>query len=98
MGAFYCLQPNGLYCRFSTVLDCPTDYNLTVYDIVSKCVRDTIRDVKDMIENGLEPFEEIQENFAPINMSVEQFKDILTKMGLPVSETDTDNQNIHIKF
>ena len=22
-------QPNGLYCRFSTIVDCPTHYNMT---------------------------------------------------------------------
>jgi len=27
MGAFWCKQPNGKYCRFSTVVDCITDYD-----------------------------------------------------------------------
>ena len=29
MGAFIARQPNGLLCRFSTVVDCITDYNMT---------------------------------------------------------------------
>ena len=29
MGAFICKQPNGKYCRFSTVVDSITDYNMT---------------------------------------------------------------------
>lgn len=29
MGAFICRQPNGLLCRFSTVVDCITHYNMT---------------------------------------------------------------------
>lgn len=26
MAGFIVKQPNGLYCRFSTVVDCPTHY------------------------------------------------------------------------
>ena len=29
MGAFIARQPNGLLCRFSSVVDCVTDYNMT---------------------------------------------------------------------
>ena len=29
MAGFIVKQPNGLYCRFSTVVDCPTHYNIT---------------------------------------------------------------------
>ena len=29
MGAFIAKQPNGLYCRFSTVVDCVTHYDMT---------------------------------------------------------------------
>ena len=29
MGAFISKQPNGLYCRFSTIVDTITHYNMT---------------------------------------------------------------------
>ena len=29
MGSFICRQPNGLLCRFSTVVDTVTHYNMT---------------------------------------------------------------------
>lgn len=29
MGGFIVKQPNGLYCRFSTIVDCPTHINMT---------------------------------------------------------------------
>lgn len=32
MGAFVARQPNGLLCRFSTVTDCITNYNMTEED------------------------------------------------------------------
>lgn len=28
MGVYYCKQPNGLYCRFSTIVDTVTSYNM----------------------------------------------------------------------
>lgn len=34
MAGFISKQPNGLYCRFSTVVDCPTDWNMTEEDYV----------------------------------------------------------------
>ena len=37
MGAFIAKQPNGLYCRFSTVVDCPTDWNMTEEDYLKLC-------------------------------------------------------------
>lgn len=32
MGAFVAKQPNGLYCRFSSVVGTITDYNMTEKD------------------------------------------------------------------
>ena len=29
MAGFVSKQPNGLYCRFSSVTDCPTAWNMT---------------------------------------------------------------------
>ena len=36
MAGFIAKQPNGLYCRFSTVVDCPTHKNLDIefYELV----------------------------------------------------------------
>ena len=34
MAGFISKQPNGLYCRFSTVVDCPTDWNMTEDDYI----------------------------------------------------------------
>ena len=30
MAGFISKQPNGLYCRFSSVTDCPTAWNMTL--------------------------------------------------------------------
>lgn len=38
MGAFIARQPNGLLCRFSSVVDCVTDYNMTEEEYIEMCV------------------------------------------------------------
>lgn len=35
MAGFVSKQPNGLYCRFSTVVDCPTVWNMTREDYIN---------------------------------------------------------------
>ena len=35
MGGFVSKQPNGLYCRFSSVTDCPTTWNMTREDYIN---------------------------------------------------------------
>lgn len=37
MAGFVAKQPNGLYCRFSTVIDCPTDWNITAEYYIELC-------------------------------------------------------------
>ena len=38
MGAFISKQPNGLYCRFSTIVDTITHYNMTESDYIEFCI------------------------------------------------------------
>ena len=37
MGAFIARQPNGMLCRFSSVVDCITDYNMTEDEYIEMC-------------------------------------------------------------
>ncbi len=37
MGAFISKQPNGKYCRFSTVVDTITNYNMTEKEYIELC-------------------------------------------------------------
>lgn len=37
MGSFIARQPNGLLCRFSSVVDTITDYNLTDEEYIEMC-------------------------------------------------------------
>lgn len=58
MGSFICRQPNGLLCRFSTVVDCVTDYNMTEEDYIEMRANRGRKEDKDIIKNHLIPFDQ----------------------------------------
>ena len=68
MGAFVTRQPNGLLCRFSGIVDCPTHYNMTDDEYiemhVEKAQKEAREEAIDIIENHLKPFEWVREYFA----------------------------------
>ena len=73
MGSYIVQQPNGLFCRFSSFCDCPTDWNMTKEDYISLCMERAKQDAIDTLENHLQPFERIQEDFNPTNMRKVEF-------------------------
>lgn len=38
MAGIIAKQPNGLYCRISTIIDAPTHSNMTKQDYIDMCV------------------------------------------------------------
>lgn len=81
MAGFIAKQPNGLYCRFSSVTDCLTDWNMTEEDYIEICAERVREEAKFVLEHNLRPFEIVIERFYPVNMSVEKFNIILRDMG-----------------
>jgi len=77
MGVFIAKQPNGLYCRFSSITDCPTNWNMTEKDYFKLCIEKAIEDAKDILMNHLQPFEMVKESFRPENMTQENFSKFL---------------------
>ena len=88
MGAFISRQPNGLYCRFSTIVDCPTDWNMTEEDYIELCKQKAEEEARNTLERYLRPFEWVQEYFHPNNMTNEEFKKFLEDANTPVEETN----------
>lgn len=85
MGAFISKQPNGLYCRFSTVVDTITDYNMTEEDYIGLCVsrwgnngKDTAIDT---LKNSLFLFQEVLDRFRTSNCTIKEFRSLLSEMG-----------------
>ena len=85
MGSFICKQPNGKYCRFSTVVDTLTHINMTEDEYIELCVsravKDAIREAKDVLANYLRPFDEVKKYFVPNNNTVAEFNELLKEMG-----------------
>lgn len=77
MGAFIAKQPNGLYCRFSTVVDCPTDWNMTEEDYIEMCAERAREEAKYTLKHRLRPFEWVRKYFAPMNMTEEKIEKFL---------------------
>ena len=81
MGAFISKQPNGKYCRFSTVVDSVTDYNMTEEDYIQLCVERAIEEAKDVLEHYTRPFQMVIDSFYPNNETCEEFVKRLKEMG-----------------
>lgn len=79
MGVFICKQPNGLYCRFSTVVDCPTHWNMTEEDFINHMKEEAEEEARYILENRLRPFDMVAENFRPYNMTQEEFNKFLNE-------------------
>ncbi len=80
MGAFITRQPNGLLCRFSTVVDCITDYNMTEEEYIEMVAEKAREEARHTIKYHLKPFEWIDEYFHPGNMTQEEFDSIKEEM------------------
>ena len=85
MGAFISKQPNGLYCRFSTVVDTVTDWNMTEEQYiemrVQKAMEEARKDAIDTLKRYQRPFREEKERFFPANNTIEELNAILKEMG-----------------
>jgi hypothetical protein len=85
MGGFIAKQPNGLYCRFSTVVDTVTDWNMTEEQYIDMCVQKAIKEARedaiDTLKRWQRPFSEVKQRFQPGNHSIERFNEILQEMG-----------------
>lgn len=81
MGSFICKQPNGLYCRFSTVVDCSTHWNMTADYYIELCKMTAEAEARDVLDNHLKPFEWVKDNFYPNNMTEEEFEQFFKDVG-----------------
>jgi hypothetical protein len=86
MGAFIARQPNGLLCRFSSVVDCVTDYNMTEEEYIEMCAEKARKEARDVLDHYMQPFELVGKRFYPNNMTVEEHKRIMKEMEKPADE------------
>ena len=75
-------QPNGLYCRFSSIVDRPTHWNMTKEEYIEMSSDYQVEaEAIDTIENYLQPFESIIERCTLDNISLDEFVDFLIDVG-----------------
>lgn len=87
MGAFIARQPNGLLCRFSTIVDAITDYNMTEEEYIELRAEMAREDARYEIQNRTKDFEYVRDNFSGYGeMKQEEFDQILKEISFPASE------------
>lgn len=78
--SFIAKQPNGLYCRFSSVIDCPSNWNMTAEEYIEMCAEKARKEAVEILNNA-RPFDWIFEFFEPENMTEEEFENFLKEVG-----------------
>lgn len=81
MAGFISKQPNGLYCRFSSVVDCPTHWNMTREDYINMKMQEAKEEAEDVLDNHLKPFELVLESFRNDNMTNKEFNKFKKDVG-----------------
>jgi len=81
MGTFIAKQPNGKYCRFSSVVDCPTHWDMTEQDYIELCKQRAEEEAKNILQNHVKSFELIKESFVPNNMTQGEFNKFLKEVS-----------------
>lgn len=86
MGSFITRQPNGLICRYSSIVDCPTNWNMTDGEYIAYCMEKARDEARKEIESQMQPFDRVKRDFAPYNMTKKRFKEVLKQMELPTED------------
>lgn len=83
MGSFIARQPNGLLCRFSTVVDAVTHINLTEKDYIELCAEQARKDAERNLKSKhfVEPFDRVLEYTRYDNMTYDEWQGYLKEMG-----------------
>ena len=91
MAGMICRQPNGRLCRFSTIIDTVTHYNMTDEDYMQNVTGTTQGriDAKDTIDNWIRPFNEIFDRWTNACDTKENFDRIVIEMK---TETETESK------
>lgn len=94
MAGFIAKQPNGLYCRFSSIVDTVTHWNMTKEDYVKVIMERGYnkeyakKEAEEVINDYLRPFRRVLESFRPINDTVEEFTQWVKSVGYKEDDLD----------
>ena len=83
MGSYIARQPNGLLCRFSSVVDAVTHINLTEEDYIELCAEMARDEARRNLDDKrfIKSFDRVLEDTRFDNMTYDEWKGYLKKMG-----------------
>ena len=110
MGVLYCKQPNDLYCRFSTVVDSVTHYNMDKNELKELLIYKLGAGDYDVIHFDefltrdvgfhVYPFDEVLERYTTACQQMDEVRETVKEMGYddpywyPFTLEDNDRQEI----
>ena len=90
MGAFIAKQPNGLYCRYSSIVDNITHYNMTEDDYIELVVSRAREEAREILEHAV-PFDMVVSALYPdTKKDLQKMNEILKECGSEVLLKEED--------
>lgn len=89
MAGLIAKQPNGLYCRISTVVDAPTHWNMTKQDYIDMCVNKAKEEAKNVLANYCHDFDVALNRVRygkDTNMTTEEYEKFIKDCNTEVKE------------
>lgn len=96
MGAMVAKQPNGLLCRYSSIIEDITDYNMTEERYIELCVERAAERAREearrVLDYHLRPFEEVVEQMESSielghsELNKKEWEKALESMSTPVEQ------------
>lgn len=89
MSGMIAKQPNGLYCRISTVVDAPTHWNMTEQDYIDMRVKKAEEDAKAALANYCYKFDDALARVRygkDTNMTTEEYEKFIKDCNTEVKE------------
>lgn len=89
MAGLIAKQPNGLYCRISTVVDAPTHWNMTEQDYIDMCVKNAEERAKNALANYCYDFDDVLNRICygkDTNMTTEEYEKFIKDCNTEVKE------------
>lgn len=88
--SFIARQPNGLLCRFSTIVDCVTEFNMTEEDYVEYCAERAREEARYNLsqKSFVQPYQLVLDEIRFDNITEEEFAEIRRQMETEVEKCE----------
>lgn len=73
-------QPNGLYCRYSNVVETITHYNMTKEEYIQIKMEEAKKNAEEVLKDYLHPYEMIKERITTFNETEKSINELIKRM------------------